>query len=171
MKKDVFVIRELDKNESIYHTIKNQKLNYECKIVEQSIVEANYYISKKLDIPLATKLFFLKRIRIVEGENRSIEKSWFKLDEVKGIENLDFNNVSLFNILDKKKGIDYIKTSEELLIVSSNKEEAEILGINEGDEILLTKGVSYKNDENTLEYFEISSDTEFFKFRSLSNND
>ena len=168
MRNNTFIIRELDKNSSIFHAIQNQHLNYESKVLDQEIVESNYYISKKLDIPLATKLFYLKKARIIEGEIRAVEKMWIKLDEVKGIENLDYNNASLLSVLKKKKGIDLLKTSEELLIVACNKEESEILNINEGEEILLTKGVCYKKDDTSIEYFEISSDTEFFRFRSIS---
>ena len=40
--------------------------------------------------------------------------------------------------------------------------------LKKGEEVLLTKGITIKTNGHVLEYFEISSLPEFYRFRSVS---
>ena len=82
-KDNIFILRELDKFASITDSINAKNLELENKVLEQKIIEANYYISKQLEVPLATKLFYLSKLRIVEGIPRSIEKTYIDYEFVK----------------------------------------------------------------------------------------
>ena len=168
-KDNVFILRELDKFASITDLINAQKLSLENKVLEQKVIEANYYISKQLEIPLATKLFYLSKLRIVEGIPRSIEKTYIEYEKVKGMESIDLNNVSFYAALEKLTGIKTIKNQEEMLIVEANEEECELLNLDCGDEVLLLKGITYKDEDKPFEYFEITSLPSFYRFRSVSN--
>ena len=164
-----YIIREFDKCSSITDIIRAQNLSLINKVLEQKIIEANSYIATQLEIPLASKLFYLKRLRIVEGEPRSVENNYFNLDEVRGMETIDFNNISFFSEVYKHKGIRKLRSEQEILIVEADDEERRLLQLNENDqEIMLIKGVSIKEDNRPFEYFEISSDLEFYRFRSAS---
>ena len=69
----------------------------------------------------------------------------------------------------KHKGIRKLRSEQEILIVEADDEERKLLQLNENDqEIMLIKGVSIKEDNRPFEYFEISSDLEFYRFRSAS---
>ena len=59
-------------------------------------------------------------------------------------------------------------TREEIMLVEPNDEEKELLALEEDEEILLIKGIAYKENDRPLEYYEISSDTYFYRYRSLS---
>lgn len=166
---NIFILRELDKFASITDSINAKNLELENKVLEQKVIEANYYISKQLEVPLATKLFYLSKLRIVEGIPRSIEKTYIDYEFVKGMENEDLNNVSFYSVLEKKTGIKTIKSQEEMLIVEANESECELLNLNTGEEVLLLKGVTYKDEIRPFEYFEITSLTSFYRFRSVSN--
>ena len=164
-----YIIREFDKCCSITDIIRAQNLALINKVLEQKIIEANSYIATQLELPLASKLFYLKRLRSVEGEPRSVENNYFNLDEVRGMETIDFNNISFFSEVYKHKGIRKLRSEQEILIVEADDEERKLLQLNENDqEIMLIKGVSIKEDNRPFEYFEISSDLEFYRFRSAS---
>lgn len=167
MKDDIFVIRELDKYSSMTDIIRSNKYELENKILEQKIVEANYYISKQLNLPLASKLLYLKRVRIVEGKPKSLEQVYISLDEVKELEHMDLNNVSFYEVLSKYKHIKQLRSQEEIMIVEANEEEKKVLELSD-KEILLIKGVTYKTNDRPLEYFEIATIPGFFRFRSVS---
>ncbi len=169
MKKDLFVLREYNHYASITNALRGRGLKIENKVIEQGVTEANYTIYSLLDVPLATKLFYLKRLRIVENEPRSIEKVYIDLDEVKGMEDLNYDNKSFHAELHRIKHIDKLHTREEILLVEPNKEEKELLALEEDEEILLIKGIAYKENDRPLEYYEISSDTYFYRYRSLSS--
>ncbi len=169
MKKDVFVLREYNNFPSITKAISSAGYKIENRIIEQGVVEANYNISSRLDVPLATPLFYMKRLRIVENEPRCIEKLYIELAKVKGMETIDYNNKSFHEQLHRVKKIDRLHTREEILIVEPNEEERELLKLKEDEEILLIKGVAYMQDGEPLEYYELSSDTYFYRYRSLSS--
>ena len=85
------------------------------------------------------------------------------------METIDFNNISFFSEVYKHKGISKLRSVQEILIVEADDEERKLLQLNENDqEIMLIKGVSIKEDNRPFEYFEISSDLEFYRFRSAS---
>lgn len=168
-KDNIFILRELDKFASITDSIKAKKLTLENKVLEQKVIEANYYISSRLEVPLATKLFYLSKLRIVEGIPKSIEKTYIDYELVKGMELEDLNDVSFYAVLEEKTGIKTIKSQEEMLIVEANEQEQDLLNLEEGDEVLLLKGITYKDEIKPFEYFEIISVPSFYRFRSVSN--
>ena len=85
------------------------------------------------------------------------------------MEDLDYNNKSFHEQLHRIKKIERLHTKEEILIVEPNEEESELLKLHEDEEILLIKGVAYTQDGEPLEYYELSSDTYFYRYRSLSS--
>lgn len=163
-----YILRDLETGKNISQILKEEGLQCENKVVEQKIIESNYYISKQLNVSLATKLFYLEKIRWIEGKPCSIEKVYVPLEEVKGMESMDFNNVSFYSILNKEKHIHTLQTDEEILLVEANEWECEVLNLKAGDEILLTKGRTKKENGKILEYFELSSIPELYRFRSVS---
>lgn len=163
-----YVLRDLDSLKPISGILNEQGKKLENKVLNQKIIESNYYISKQLNVPLATKLFYLEKIRVVDEIPVSIEKTYIPLEEVKGMEEMDFNHVSLYSLLKSEKGIHKLKSDEEILLVQANDFECEILNLKKGDDILLTKGTTTKTNGRVLEYFEISSLPEFYRFRSVS---
>ncbi|MBQ1287893.1 MAG: UTRA domain-containing protein, partial [Erysipelotrichaceae bacterium] len=72
-------------------------------------------------------------------------------------------------LLHQMKKIDKLHTREQILIVEPDEEEKDLLKLEEDEEILLIKGVAYKDGDHPLEYYEISSDTNFYRYRSLSS--
>lgn len=166
---EVFLLRELDKFASTTDAMIDRKLSFKNEVIEQGIIEANYYISKKLEVPLATKLFYLCRLRVVEGKPRAIDKIYIDYQSVQGLELENFEHKSFRCILEEKLGFRTIKNQEEIMIVEANAKECELLQIDEGEEILLTRGVTHKDELKPFEYFEISTISSFYRFRSVSN--
>ena len=163
-----YVLRDLDSLKPISGILNEQGKKLENKVLDQKIIESNYYISKQLNVPLATKIFYLEKIRSVDEIPASIDKTYIPFEEVKGLEMMDFNNASLYSLLKSEKGIHKLKSDEEILLVQANDFECEILNLKKGDDILLTKGTTTKKNGRILEYFEISSLPEFYRFRSVS---
>lgn len=167
MKKDVYILRNIDQFDSVTEAIISSGFSYKYQVIENSILESNRFISKALDIPLASKVFCFEKVRIVEDKPRSIEKVYIDYDKIPGIEKLDLSKDSFYSILKRKYGIEINQSEEEILIVDANEKERKILNLEEGSEVLLIKGSTYVNDQQPFEYFEIASLTDFYKFRSV----
>ncbi len=166
--KQIYILRELDKFASVTEALRAKGYRQENIVLEKKIIEANYLISKRLEVPLATKLFYLSRLRVVEGKPCSVEKTYIDYERVKGLEKVDFNNESFYELLELKTGIRIIKSKEEILLVEANEQERALLELAPGAEILLIRGTSYKDQGKPVEYFELSSETSFYRFRSVS---
>ena len=165
---DIFIVRDLQHFDSITDSIKSQNLHYQNVILEQGIMEANYHISRQLELGLGTKLFYMKRLRIVEGHPRSIETNYINYQLVEGLETMDFSNVSFYDVVLQKKGYRTIRSEEEILVVEAKDDECQLLQMPKGSEILLIKGVTYKAENDLpFEYFELVCDPSFYRFRSV----
>ena len=167
MNDGLFILRDLDKFTSVTDAIIAKELNLKNIVLKCGVIESNYYLSQKLNVSLATKLFYLSRLRVVNGKPRSIEKTYIEYDKVKGLEKEDFTDVSFYRVLDNKTGFKINMTNEEILIVEANEEECEHLELEMGDEVVLIKGTAYIEDGNPFEYFEVTSIPSFYRFRSV----
>lgn len=164
-----FVLLDFDKFKSTSECIMNKYGELDVRVIEQKIVEANYYISKQLDVPLATKLFYLCRLRSVNGIPVSIDKNYIQYDKVRGLENSDFNNISFYSVLNIKTNIEIKRTEQEILILEANETEKKLLCLDQ-DEIVLIKGTGYREDTSKpLDYFEMAAVPTFYHFRSVTN--
>lgn len=166
---EISLLRELDKFASTTDAMAAQKFSFKNEVVEQGVIEANYYISKQLEVPLATKLFYLCRLRVVEGIPRAIDTIYIDYQNVPGLEKENFEQQSFRCILEEKLGFRTIKNQEEIMIVEANERECELLQLEKGEEILLTRGITHKDDIKPFEYFEIAAIPSFYRFRSVSN--
>lgn len=85
---NIYVLRDIDCFMSVTEAIREQGLTLENRIIEKKVIESNYYLSKQLNVPLATKLFYLCRVRYVEGIAQSIEKRILNIRRWKDLKNM-----------------------------------------------------------------------------------
>ncbi|MDD3174439.1 MAG: GntR family transcriptional regulator [Herbinix sp.] len=165
--KDVFITHELNKFGSISEELKAKGYNFHYKIMDMKVIESNRYISRQLSIPLASKVFYLKKIRIVKEEPKTIENVYIDCRLVDGFVKEQIDDVSFYHVLEEKYGYKTIRSEEEILIVEASEEERNLLHLKGKEEILLIKGITYIDNIKPFEYFEISSVTDFYHFRSV----
>ena len=53
-KDNIYVLRDIDCFMSVTEAIREQGLTLENRIIEKKVIESNYYLSKQLNVPLAT---------------------------------------------------------------------------------------------------------------------
>lgn len=87
-KDNIYVLRDIDSFMSVTEAIREQGLTLENRIIEKKVIESNYYLSKQLNVPLATKIFYLCRVRYVEGIAKSIEKRILNIQRWKESKNM-----------------------------------------------------------------------------------
>lgn len=132
------------------------------------MIEANKLISEQLQIPIATRIFSYRKLRIVEGKPRSVEQVYIEYEKVRGIETLPLENRSLYRVLREQFGYDICRNEEEIRIVHASEEEAQLLQVEDDAEILMSTGLTYLDSMKPLEYFQIVAIPSFFKFRSVT---
>lgn len=108
----------------------------ETKILELQVIEADEEQSKKMRCEVGSKLYFCKRLRVVDGEPFSIEISYFKKDIVPYLnEEIAKSSIYSYIIEDLKLHIgfaDKVVNCEKI-----DEEKANLLNVIPGDPTLI----------------------------------
>lgn len=112
----------------------NEKL--ESKILEFSLISAHEELANKMKCEIGTKVYYVKRVRYLNGEPLEIEESYYNKEVIPYL-NEEICTRSVFNYItdDLKLKIgfaDRIISCEKL-----NKEEAQLLNLNKDDPTLV----------------------------------
>ena len=93
------------------------------------------------------KAIALQRLRFADGEPLVFEFTYIPYRLFRGIENLNFAKVSLYENMKKEYGLYVARTEKSVRAIAATAEIAEMLGTKEGAPILriVTKGFSVEN--------------------------
>lgn len=163
-------MRDLGKFQSVTEVLTDRGLSFEYRVLNQEVIESNRFISRMLGIPLASQVFYFRKLRIVEGAPKSIEKTYILYDKVKGVEQEELGGCSFYGVIKERFGYLTKRSEEEILIVNASVEEQRLLECSD-PELLMIKGTTYLGGVEPFEYFEIVSVSDFYKFRSVTEND
>ena len=139
---DVYVLRDLGKFQSVTEVLKNREYPFEYRVLNKEILESNRFISRVLKIPLASKVFYFRKLRVVGGVPKSIEKTYILYDKVKGVEKMELGSRSFYQVIQERFGYATQRSEEEILIVNASPEEQELLDCRDR-ELLMIKGNTY----------------------------
>lgn len=166
MLKRPFVLREIEKYSSVTNYLILNNYNFRNIVIQKEVIESNLRISKKLNIPLATKVFVLKRLRMVENLPCAIETTYHIFDDVKDIVEHNFSDKeSLNTIIETNTKLQVCRSSEKLSLTNSTVVESDLLKIPKNSQILLIKGNQWDSSGRIIEYFEVVSVPEFYRFK------
>ncbi|MGE6548541.1 GntR family transcriptional regulator [Bacillus mycoides] len=116
--------------------------NIETKVLELEVIDADEEIAKQMQCEVGTRLYFLKRLRIVDGKPFSIEVSYFKKDIIPYLnEEIALSSVYSYFIEDLRLNIGF--ADKVISCEKINKENAKLLELNEGDPALLIENTVY----------------------------
>ncbi len=126
------------------------------KVLDCRIVSAPHKVSEKLQIATGDSVFFLKRLRFVQGDPVLIVEGYIPSLLCPGIEGENFEKKSLYDILEAKYGIvlHHGRREFEPVMPVDNKEAA-FLKIHSRTPILYIESVVYTKENLPVEYVEI----------------
>jgi GntR family transcriptional regulator len=111
-------------------------------------------ISKNLNISSGEKIFFLKRLRKVDGEKILIVDSYIPYKKCEGIEKFDFNRLFLMDVLSKEYGLDIVEATRTVEPVVVDSFYAEMLEVPEGSAAFFLTSKACLKDGSVIEYYE-----------------
>lgn len=161
-----YILRDMERFESITDTLTDQDILSQYKVLDLEIMESNRFVSQKLKIPIASKILYFRKLRLIGGVPKSIERTFVPYDKVQGIEKEDLEGRSFYRILNERYGYVTRKSEEEILIVEAGEEEEQLLGCD--GELMMIKGITYKEGPEPFEYFEIVAVSDLYEFRSVT---
>lgn len=139
-KKGCMDVRELN---GLTRTYSNN--NLKSKIIEFKLINADEELAANLKCDINTKVYYIKRVRYLEGTPMEIEESYYNKDIIPYL-NKEICEGSIFNYIinDLKLKIGF---SDRVISCDKlNKEDAELLGLEENDPaLILNNTVFLKN--------------------------
>ncbi len=73
--------------------------NVSSRVIEASLIPADPFLSRRLQIQLGAEVVFLNRVRLIDGEPTALERSYIPHELCPGILDYDFSSNSLYETL------------------------------------------------------------------------
>lgn len=158
--------RNLQDVKSTTETVRGTGHRLRNIVLDLQILECNKYLSKKLEVPLGHKVFYLRRVRIVDDVPYMIECNYINYELCQGIEKYNFTEESLYRVLGYY-GINITEGQENIGITYASEDEASNLGINEGDHIFYLSGSSRDTQGRLVEHFKSTVRADKVRFSTV----
>jgi len=138
--------------QSFAESLEMQHVKFTTEVITKRVEKANEYISDKLQIPVNSNIFYMERVRSVNGEKIMFIENRINLSLCPEIEHVDFTKHSLFNELERitQKKIDHSECRYSARVVG--KERADILNISDISPVLHLEQLVFFDDGHPIEF-------------------
>jgi GntR family transcriptional regulator len=143
----------IQKLTGFYQDMTERGLEPGTKVLFQQIVPANQKIARYLDVPMGTDIVDIKRLRFIHEEPIQLVTTYIPRHLSPDLVDIDLSNRSLYAYLETENGIKIARGIRYIEAVLANKEEAELLEIDEGDPLIMLDSVSYTETGQAIEYY------------------
>jgi GntR family transcriptional regulator len=156
--------RNLQDLNSFSSFIEQKGLSLTNKLISSNVVIPSRRIAKELQLSEGEKIFELIRLRIVDNEPISIDTVSLPYHFFEGIEVYDFEKNSLYSIMEDVYKVNLEDGYEEISITYADKNEAEMLNIEEGQVLFFLRAITMDNQKRPVELTKSVIRTEKIRF-------
>lgn len=149
--------------------LKKLGYNFQIIVLKKDLVESTKTQSHALGIPLASNIYEIKRLLIVEGCPKAIETSFIPAELIPEFYNVSLEASALYMILSDKYNIEIDKSEERIVLSEASRNEKELLKLKEDDVVVIT-GTSYDTEGRLIELYNTVAVCDFFEFRGETYN-
>lgn len=139
-------------------------INSTCKLVHCNIIPVTKELADITHFSIGTDLFFLERIRYIDGLPTVIERDYFIKSYFPNLDKNDFESKSLHSILKDNYSTIVDRSVEQVKAISANQIEAKHLNIDINTPLLKQYGLVYSNKGDVIEYSECIVRIERFEY-------
>ncbi len=158
--------RTLQDTKSFTELILNSACRPQTIPLDMGIVTCSPSVAAKLGIEPGNEVFYLRRLRKINGEPVSIEITYLDKRLCPDIESFDFSNESLYSVL-ARCGVFIDHGHESLNITRATEEESEILNIAPDTPLFFLSGISYDSNGQAIELFKQVIRADKIRFSSI----
>lgn len=131
--------------------------NYESfnvKLIKLSEMEVDKYLNQEMNLPLGTRLYEIKRLRIIDGEPVSVDYSFIPKEIAPGLDQFDFEKVSLYDVLINDYNLKLSRSSQKIIVIEAEANYLDLLRLEKGSHVVLQSGAIYDSQEKLIEFCE-----------------
>jgi GntR family transcriptional regulator len=116
------------------------------RVVAQEIRKAVEPLASRLQVPAGAPLLQVDRVRTGDGRPMAFEEAYLAADRYEGIEQVDFANASLFDVLEHRFGLRLADAEQRVLAVAIDAAQAELLEVDTGPPGLRFETLAWEAD-------------------------
>ena len=102
-------------------------------------------------MPRGCKVFYLKRIRLVDGEPLIVLNNYVVYDACPGVETVDFTTERLFQVLEERYGLKLAHGRRTFQAQVADREIAHLLEMKPGDAVMNVEQLAFLEDGTVIE--------------------
>jgi GntR family transcriptional regulator len=128
------------------------RLTASARVLEKTVSEADLAVAEHLQLRLHAQVFVLRRLRLADGEPMGIQTAHIPVDLAPGLSQEDFENVSLYGLLQSRYGIQPARGHEQYFATSADADSAVLLGIPAGAPVFAAERVTFTKNGTPFEF-------------------
>lgn len=149
--------------------IRNKKA--QTKVLNQEITDFNIQIeNQEVVLPDLDQVFYLERLRGADDEPMMIDYTFLPYENVPGIEEVDFNQVSLYRTLEEDYDIILSHADEEIFVDLLTEEQADLLQVPKHSAVIKIFRHTFDIHQRLIEFTISLARADKFKFKTTQRN-
>lgn len=158
--------RNLQDAKSTTESVRGAGHKLRTRVLEAQIVEASPYVAEKMGILAGQDIFYMRRMRIMDGVPYMIETNYVNLQLCPRMTEYDFSDESLYRVLNYHN-IYPCQGYESVGITYATENEARYLEVEEGGALFFLTGVAQDQNGTAVEYFKSVARPDKVRFSSV----
>jgi len=98
-------------------------------VLAQTAMKPDETVAEKLHIPEGEEVFYLRRLRLADGNPMALEDTYIPLKQFPGLERIDFGKQSLYSTIREKYNVKVASAQEVIEAINAGPLESELLAI------------------------------------------
>ena len=128
---------------------------FETRVIEQAVTPAQGRIAAMLRIAPGAEVFYLRRVRLVEGEPLILLNNYVVYARCPGIEKFDFTTARLFQVLEDHYHLSLENGRRTFQAIAANHDVAQRLAMAQGDPVMHVEQQALLEDNTVIECSDI----------------
>ena len=141
-------------------------LNASARVLRSEVKAATLDEAETLRVAPGAKLFYLERLRLLDGVAVALQWSMVPLSYAPGLDERSFDNDSIYKVLAESYGLVATRADFCVQARSADPREADVLGVSPGDAVLLCLQTTYDQTSRPIELSEMTYQGDRYRFRA-----
>lgn len=151
-----------------YNTFKNY--SYHTEIKNFKVIEASSLISSKLQLKLNEFVYFIERVRYIDGIPIIFETSYLPVDKIPGLTK-DVLEDSLYNFIEKKLNIKIFNADKFIRAILPTENDFNYLKATNSTPILEVEHIIYSNKNIPLEFAIVHYHSSYYELHFITKKE
>ena len=133
-------------------TLRDRGIKVATKLLSRQIISPNVEIQNKLKLKKDAQVIEIKRVRCLKNMPFVLHIAYLPLERCQAVMEADLESKGLTSYLENELWLKINKSEQTILAAISGPQEVNHLQINQGDPILIVRGISYVFNERPIRH-------------------